>query len=74
LQTYRSALRQYQVNKVDFLTLLTNLQQLFREKRKLARLTMATNQQIARLHAIAGQLFPRAGQPAPTPKPKRKRK
>ncbi len=53
-QTYRSALSSYQVDRIDFLTLLTNLRTLYKEKLKLVKLRTLRAIAIARLSAIAG--------------------
>ena len=54
LQTYRSALASYQVDRVDFLTLLSNLQTLYKEKLRLVYLRTQRAITLARLTAIAG--------------------
>lgn len=53
-QTYHSALASYQVDRVDFLTLLSNLRTLYKEKLKLKRLRTLRAISIARLAAIKG--------------------
>lgn len=57
MQTYRAALGQYQVDKIDFLTLLSNLRTLFQQKRQLAKLRRQQAEWLAKLHAIAGTLL-----------------
>lgn len=56
MQTYRSAMSNYQVDKVDFLTLLSNLRRLFKERLRLVRLRTIKANLTAQLHAISGNL------------------
>lgn len=55
-QTYQSALSSYQVNKLDFLTLLSNLRTLYQEKLQLDRLRTLRAVVIAQIVAISGQI------------------
>tara|TARA_B100000609_G_C17222841_1_gene441837 strand:- start:14715 stop:16073 length:1359 start_codon:yes stop_codon:yes gene_type:complete len=55
-QTYRATLQQYQVDKSDFLTLLSNLQTMYIEIRKIQKLRTKRYIALERLHALAGDL------------------
>lgn len=54
LQTYQSTLASYQVDRVDFFTLLSNLQTLYKVKLRWASLRVQRSIAIARIRAISG--------------------
>jgi len=56
MQTYRSALANYQVGRVSFLTLISNVRTIYKEKLRRARLDADIAISRARLAQIMGQV------------------